>query len=301
MWGLRNWAGFRSDFLYGTRVLRRSPAFTVGAVLCLAIGIGASTAIFSMVNSVLLKPLPYKDSEHLVRVYTEFTKFPGGGLRRFAVSAPEFREMQRDGRAWDQIEAWVNGGANLAGSGEPVRITASFVSGGMLSMLGVSPALGRWITPQDDAYGAPLTIVLSDGLWKRAFGGDAKVVGREVLLDGQKATVVGVMPPAFNFPPGVNEPAELWTPLQLSPQTLTQRGGHFLSLIAHMRPGASLDQVRRETSGTRAAFRRTACPEIPCADARRSPARPLSVRRRGICSPFGSRSSCCWERSVSFC
>jgi hypothetical protein len=107
MWGLRNWAGFRSDFLYGTRVLGRSPAFTVGAVLCLAIGIGASTAIFSMVNSVLLKPLPYKDSERLVRVYTEFTKFPGGGLRRFAVSAPEFREMQRDGRAWDQIEAWV--------------------------------------------------------------------------------------------------------------------------------------------------------------------------------------------------
>ncbi len=138
------------DLKYALRMLWRAPGFTLVAVLCLGLGIGASTTIFSVVNAVLFKPLPYKDPARLVRVYTEFPTFPGGGLPRFALSPVEFRELQEQGRAWDQIEGWVNGGANLAGGSQPVRISGTFVSGGLFSLLGVAPVHGRAISPEDD-------------------------------------------------------------------------------------------------------------------------------------------------------
>lgn len=234
------------DARYTIRMLRRTPGFTAVALLCLALGIGASTTIFSVVNAVVFNPLPYRDSERLIRVYTEFPTFPGGGLRKFAVSAPEFRELQRDGKAWDQIEAWVTGGSNLAGGTEPIRIQTGFVTGGALAMLGTSPVIGRLITPADDYEGAPLTIVLSYGLWQRSFGADRGVVGREIFLNSQRATVIGVMPKDFEFPPGLNEPADAWVPVQLTAQNLQRRGGHFLSVLAHLRPGISIEQGRQE-------------------------------------------------------
>ncbi|MBC8167220.1 MAG: ABC transporter permease [Bryobacteraceae bacterium] len=237
------------DVKYAFRMLWRAPAFTFIAVLCLGVGIGASTTIFSVVSAVLLKPLPYRDSARLVRVYTEFPTFPNGGLPKFWVSAPEFRELQEQGRTWDQLEAWVNGGSNLSGGNEPVRVTTSFVTGGMFAMLGAAPALGRAISPADDREGAPLTVLLSNGLWKRSFGGDAGVVGREVYLNGAKATVIGIMPAGFNFPPGVTEPAEAWSPMQITAQQLTRRGGHFASLIAHLRPGITIESARQEVGG----------------------------------------------------
>ncbi len=168
--------------------MRKSRAFTSATVVCLALGIGASTGIFSIVNAVLLKPLAFRDSERLARVYTEFPTFPGGGLPKFPVSPPEFREIQQQQpAAWDQIEAWSSGGASLQGASEAVRITACYISGGMLPMLGVPPMRGRVITPSDDMEGVPLAMVLSEGFWKRAFGGDPQVIGRETLLDGRKS------------------------------------------------------------------------------------------------------------------
>lgn len=237
------------DARYATRMLLRSKGFTITALLCLALGIGASTTIFSVVHAVLLKPLPYRDSDRLVRVYTEFPAFPGGGLPKFPVSAPEFREMQRDGRAWDQLEAYATGGANLSVSGtDPVRVNAGFLSGGLLAMLGIQPRLGRLLTPEDDADGRPVVVVLSHGLWQRTFGGDPNVIGREIYFDGARATVAGVMPQGFEFPPGQAEPVETWAPLQLTSVQMTRRAGHFLSTIAHLRPGYSLAQARQEVA-----------------------------------------------------
>src|SRR5579863_790748 len=135
---------------YGLRMLTRNPGFTAAAVACLALGIGATTAIFSVVNSVLLRALPYANASRLVRVYTEFPTFPNGGLHRFAVSPAEWLDLRRDTTSWDGLEAWGNLGVNLSGASEPVRAQASFVSGGMLPLLGVAPAMGRLLTPPDD-------------------------------------------------------------------------------------------------------------------------------------------------------
>src|SRR5262249_24521156 len=153
------------------------PGFTGAAVLCLALGIGATTAIFSVVNAVLLRPLPYAKPEQLVRFYTEFPTFPNGGLRRFPFSIPEYLDLQRDGKSWAAVEGWINAGVNLMGEHEPTRATASFVTGGLLPTLGVTPLYGRLITRNDDEPSAPLTANISFGLWQRVFAGDRGVIG----------------------------------------------------------------------------------------------------------------------------
>jgi predicted permease len=246
------------DVKVSARVLLRSPGFAVAAVVCIALGIGASTTIFSVVNAVLLKPLPYHQPDQLVQVYTEFPTFPGGGLPKFPVSPPEFQELRREVKAWSELSAYTTGGANLTGTSEPLRINAAFVTGNLLHMLGVKPEKGRLLLPEDDGEGAPLTMVLSHGLWVRAFGADESVVGRTVYLDGGKATVVGVMPRGFDFPPGINEPAEAWVPVQLTQDLLKRRASHFLSLIGRLPAGGSIEAARAELarwithSGTRA-------------------------------------------------
>jgi putative ABC transport system permease protein len=140
----------------------------------------------------------------------------------------------------------VNGGVNLAGSHDPVRVTLSYVTGGLLPSLGVSPVMGRLLTPQDDAPSAPLTAVLSYGLWQRAFGADPGFIGREILFNGQKCTIVGVMPKGFHFPPGEAEPPELWSPMQIDPANPGSRASHFISVIGTLKPGVSIYQARDE-------------------------------------------------------
>src|SRR5438045_3309144 len=152
---------------YGLRMLARNPGFTAAAVLCLGLGIGATTAIFSVVNAVLLRQLPYAHADRLVRVFTEFPNFPNGGLRHFWVSPPEYLDLKRDATGFQAVEGWANFGVNLAGASEPVRSTAGFVTGGLLPMLGVTPIQGRVLSPQDDAANTPLTAVISYGLWQR--------------------------------------------------------------------------------------------------------------------------------------
>src|SRR5215475_12199676 len=175
---------FSQNIRYGLRMLTRNPGFTAAAVLCLGLGIGATTAIFSVVNAVLLRQLPYAHSDRLVRVFTEFPNFPNGGLRHFWVSPPEFLDIRRDTQSFETVEAWANRGANLAGASEPIRATISAVSGGMLRMLGVQPIHGRVLTNDDDKPGVALTAVLSYGLWQRAFGGSPNVLGRDIRLNG---------------------------------------------------------------------------------------------------------------------
>ena len=233
-----------SDLRFALRALRRSPGFTTAAVACLALGIGASTAIFSIVNGVLLQPLPYRDSAALVRIYTEFPNFPNGGLHKFWASPPEFRELQKQTDPWGQLESFVTGPASLEGGSQPLRVNICFLSGGMMPMLGVAPRLGRWITPAADNPGVQQQLVLSDSLWRTAFGGDPSIVGRETQLDGRKVLVAGVMPRGFDFPPGAAQPADAWTPLRLTPRNMTQYGSHFLSLVAHLKPGTSVTKAR---------------------------------------------------------
>src|SRR5579883_1935712 len=177
-----------NHFRYGLRMLARNPAFTAAAVVCLGLGTGATTAIFSVVDAVLLKPLPYAHAGRLVRVFSEFPKLVSStspnGFRHFWISPPEFLELRRDTQSFEALEGWVDVPVNLAGRDEPVRATASFVTGGLLEMLGVQPAMGRLIDRNDDRPNVPAAAVLSYDLWQRAFGGDPAVLHRDIRLNG---------------------------------------------------------------------------------------------------------------------
>ncbi|MCC6392701.1 MAG: ABC transporter permease [Bryobacterales bacterium] len=234
------------DLQYALRMLLRSPGFTAAAVLCLALGIGATTAIFSIVNTVVLRPLPYRDPRRLVRLYTEFPTFPNGGLRRFWTSPPEFLELRRDLKSWSSLDAWTTSGINLGGGREPVRLQGAYVSGGLLEELGVPPMMGRLLTPRDDTPQAPLTAVISFGVWQRVFGGDPGITHREVKLNGTPCNIVGVMPEGFQFPPGEVDAAEVWSPLQINPASPGGRGSHFLYLLGRIRDGVSIERARQE-------------------------------------------------------
>ena len=234
------------DLRYAFRMLAKNPGFTAAAVACLALGIGATTAIFSVVYAVLLRPLPYAQAPRLVRIFTEFPTFPNGGLRHFWVSAPEYLDLKRDITSFETIETWANNGVNLAGASEPVRATASFVTGGMLPMLGVAPILGRSLSLEDDRPGTPLTAVLSYALWQRAFGGDPGTVGSDIRLNGNPCHVVGVMPPGFAFPPGELDAPELWVPIQIDPARPGGRGGHNFNVLGRLRSGTSMAQAQGE-------------------------------------------------------
>ncbi|HXJ76902.1 MAG TPA: ABC transporter permease, partial [Candidatus Dormibacteraeota bacterium] len=235
-----------NDLRYALRQLSKNPGFTVVTVLCLALGIGATSGIFSVVNAVLLRPLPYVHPERLSRVYTEFPTFPNGGLRRFAFSAPEYLDLRRDAASWETVEAWLRSAVNLAGEQEPTRVTAAIVTGGMLEMLGVPPLSGRLLARADDEPGAPLTANISFGLWQRVFGGARDIVGREILVNGTKCTVIGVMPKDFRFPPGEVDAPELWVPLQINPARPGSRSSHGLAVLGRLKPGISLAQARDE-------------------------------------------------------
>ena len=232
------------DLRYGARMLLKVPGFSLMAVITLALGIGANTAIFSVVNAVLLQPLPYRAPERLVRVYSEF---PGMSLRKFWISPPEFMDLQREAQSWEAIGAWAVGGANVTtAKGDAIRVTASQVTRGLIDALGVQPARGRNFTAEEDRAGGARAALISHGLWQRAFGGEPEILGRSVQIDQQPYTIVGVMPAGYTFPPGSNDPVEVWAPFQFDPANPGSRGSHYLSLIGQLKPGVSLTQARSE-------------------------------------------------------
>ncbi len=237
---------FWKDARYAARMLMKTPGFTAAAVICLALGIGATTAIFSIVHAVLLKPLGYRDPGRLYRIYTEFPTFPNGGLRRFPISPPEVYELQTELKSWETVDAYVTGGVNLAGAADPLRADSCALTGGLMPSLGVSPEMGRLIAPEDSVSGAPLVLVISHGLWQRAFGGDRSILGRTVQINGQNASVIGVMPESFVFPPDVQPAPDVWTALQLGPPDPQQRGGHGFFAVGRLKAGVSIYQARDE-------------------------------------------------------
>jgi predicted permease len=256
------------DIQFAARMMRKNFAFTAAAVLCLMLGIGATTGIFTVVNAVLLRPLPYAHPEQLIRVYTEFPAFPNGGLLRFWTSGPEFLDLRRDTRSWSSLDAWATSGANLGGKTQPVRVTAAYVSGGLLNSLGVAPVTGRLISDADDVKGAAAVADISYGTWRSVFGSDPDIVGRETQLDGKKCTIIGVMPKGFQFPPGQEDPAQVWTPLQIDPANPGGRSSHNYYLLGRTKPGVSPVQAQGELSALMQSYGEHRAPKTHSFDTR---------------------------------
>jgi putative ABC transport system permease protein len=221
------------DMRFGVRMLIKQSGFTLIAVLTLALGIGANTAIFSVVNAVLLRALPYPEPVRLVR-FCEIN--PGRGWLDFAVSAPNFAHWRKQQSVCEQLAAYEFNTLNFTGSGEPERVASLGVTANFFSVLGVAPAHGRNFLPEEEQSGRNHVTILSDGLWRRRFGADPNLIGRQIQLSGESYTVVGVAPPRFQFTQGT----ELWAPLTLR----TNSSGHNLSVIGRLKPGVSLAQAQ---------------------------------------------------------
>jgi predicted permease len=227
----------RQDAAFALRVMRRSPGFALTATVTLALGIGATTAVFSLVNAVLLRPLPYREAGRLVMIRNTA---PRSGAS-WPVSYADFQDWKRDGRAFEDMEALQLEQLDLTADGAAERIVGMRASAGLLSLLGVRPALGQGLLPGDEGGGANASVVLSHGFWLRRFGGAASVVGRPVTMNGAPFTVVGVLPPSFAFPIR----ADVVASLDLDPHVV-ERGNHAFQVLAHLKPGVSIDQARRE-------------------------------------------------------
>src|SRR5213082_2405750 len=225
-----------SDLKFALRQLAKSPGFTLVAVLTLALGIGANTAIFSAVNGVLLKPLPYPGSDRLVQVMS--TGFRGV---RFGVSFPDLHDLRGLSQDLTGVAAARTQRHNLTGAGDPRDVQAAAVTADLFDVLHVHPELGHSFAAAEER--TPLAL-LSHGLWVTSFGRDPGILGRPISLDGRSFTVVGVMPAGFQFP---NEDVQVWTPmgefLSQNPQVETDRGVHFLNAVARLAPGVPMERV----------------------------------------------------------
>src|SRR5262245_29513410 len=224
------------DLRFGLRMLLKNPGFTFVAALTLALGIGANSAIFSVVNAVLLRSLPYRDPDRLVLLsqYRTIVEVDG-------TNGANFLEWRDQAKAFEQIAAYTSAIADLTGSGEPERLNAGKVSADLFATLGVAPALGRAFTPAECVDGGEPVVILSDSLWRRRCGGDRQVIGRAITLEGQSRTVVGIMAPGFRFP----EESDLWMPLAIN---LDNQYKFHLSVIARLGAGVTPEAARSDLS-----------------------------------------------------
>ncbi len=229
----------RQDFIYALRFMRKHRGFAVLIVLCLALGIGANSAIFSVVDAVLLRPLPFADPESLVVLY-DLHQGPGGEPEEFNVSAANFLAWRERARSFQSLQAMEVREYNLTTGGEPERVTGAAVTAGFFDLLGAETGLGRVIRPEEDRPGGDRTVVLSDSLWNRRFGSDLGILGRTVQLNGESHTVVGVLKPGFRF----LEDAEFWVPMALDPANLPTQHNYFVA--GRLKPDASLDNARSQ-------------------------------------------------------
>jgi putative ABC transport system permease protein len=233
------------DFRYGLRTLRKSPAFTAVAVLTLALGIGANTAIFSVVYAVLLKPLPYANPDQLFNV---FQAKPQEGVGGTGWSYANFVELRAQNRVFSDVAGAQQHQLTLTGRGEPSVINTSVVTPELFSLFGEKPLAGRTFFSQDGKPGAPPVVILSESLWRSSFGAVPNVIGSSINLDKRTFTVVGIMPAAFRFP-ALTESEQLWIPLVQDPLFggwMNRRGGHWLQVTGRIKPGVSMTQVQAE-------------------------------------------------------
>ena len=230
------------DLRYGFRTFVRQPAFALTAILALALGIGANTAVFSVVYAALLKPLPFAQPEQLIYLHDTYPAVPSA-----SVSWPKFVALRDGNRTMGALAALTPVNLNLTGRGDPVQVPAVRVSGEFFTVLGVGPQLGRPLNREDDVPNGGQVIALSHALWQRRFGGDPKIVGQAVSVDGRPFTVAAVMPSSFNYPAGV----EAWVPLALPAKF---QGNNFLRVIGRMKPGVSLPQATDDLRAVTASF-----------------------------------------------
>lgn len=227
------------DQRYALRMLARAPGFTAVAMVAIALGIGANTAIFSVVESILLRPLAYADPGRIVVAPHE------GAL---PVSPADYLDYRREARSFQELAAAQFWSGNIAGRERSETVPGIQVTANLFPLLGVPPLLGRTFEPFDEQPGAAQVLVLSYKLWQRSFGGDAGVVGRAVTLDGRPYTVVGVMPRSFQFAPFWATQAEMWTPLAMA-NRINDRDGRSLRVFGRLRPGVTLAGAQAEMTG----------------------------------------------------
>jgi putative ABC transport system permease protein len=228
------------DIRYGFRSLLKRPGATVVALVTLALGIGVNTAIFSAVDSVLLRPLPLKDPERVTSIWERTLR---DGINQNEVAPANFFDLRNQNQVFEGIGAHGPQDLNLTGGGEPERLNGELVTANVFSILGVEPALGRTFLPDEDQTGREQVVVLSDALWQRRFNRDPSIVNRNITLNGESFTVVGVMPRGFFFPA---RETELWIPWAMEPEQASGRGDHYLRLVARLKPGTTLEQANAD-------------------------------------------------------
>ncbi len=228
------------DLRYTVRVLLKKPAFTAIVVLALAIGIGANTAIFSVVNAILLRPLPYKNFDRISMVWMDNPKL---GVAEDWHSYPNYVDYKLQNQVYEDMAAFNNRSFNLTGVGDPIRILGAWNTASLFSVLGVEPLMGRVFTEEEEEPGKDLVVVLSNGLWRSRFGSNPNAIGQAISMNGANRTVIGVMPPGFSFP---DKRTEVWVPLALSPQRKQARSVISYKAVGRLKPGVSMAQARAD-------------------------------------------------------
>src|SRR6478752_99325 len=226
-----------NDIRFAVRSLRRSPTLTIAVVLTLALCIGATTAVFSVVYAVLFRPLPFANPTELV-IFREMWKGMPGSM-----SVGNWADAKREDRLFAYLVPMSGASVNLAGSDVPENVTGARVGWDFFRVLGVAPAIGRGFLAEEDRPGADGVVVLSDGLWRRRFGADPGIVGREIRIDGVPRQVIGVMPASLDY---ALYDEELWLPAAFTPEQLAQHDEHYLTVLGRLKPGVSLSQVQPE-------------------------------------------------------
>ena len=229
------------DVRYGIRSLLKRPGLTAVVLLTLGLGIGVNTAIFSAVDSVLLRPLPLQNPDRLVAVW-EHT--PSLGIAQNHMAPANFFDLRQHNEVFEGLSAFSETSVNLTGTGEPEHLTGQLVSANVFSLLGVAPALGRAFSPDEDQIGREHVVVLSDALWQRLFNRNPNIVNRQITLNGESFTVVGVMPRGFFFP---EREAELWLPWAMEPEQASGRGDHYLRVVGRLKPGITVERANAVT------------------------------------------------------
>jgi predicted permease len=230
-----------NDVRYGLRMLRKSPSFTFFAVAVLALGIAANSAIFSIADAVLIRPLPYADANRLVMIWEDASAY---GFPKDTPAPGNFSDWKSRNQVFSDVAATGFGGSfNLTGQGLPEKLTGREVTANLFSVLGVTPEFGRDFHPEDDIPGATPVTILSHGLWLRRFGGDPQILGKEISLNYEKCTVIGVMKRGFQFP---DREAELWVPERFTKEELANHGSHYLEVVARLKPGVSLKNANAD-------------------------------------------------------
>ena len=235
------------DIRYGITSLLKHPSFTIVVVAVLALGIGVNSAIFSVVNGVLLRPLPYHESDRLVMIWGNFQKL---SIERLTAKSAEFEDYRAQGQVFEQVAAFENVSFNLTGYDQAERLTGAYLSANLLAMLGGQVEQGRGIAPDENQPGHDKVVVLSHDFWQRRFGGNRSAVGQTLRLNDQDYTVIGVMPSSFQFPHAsfpFAEPADVWVPLVYPAAEVAKRDGPYhLNVIARLKSGVTLSQARGE-------------------------------------------------------